>query len=147
MKNFYLRKLLHVGLLLIIISSCNFFEEIGDDCEYSIYIINNSGHHIGSYFATGGEFGTYYPDSLPYTSKNVCYDTSVDSTLPDYVICMPLKRFFKQLPHDTLSVFIFHTDTLNKYSWEKIRDDYKVLKRYDLSQNDLRRMNFKIIFP
>ena len=36
------------------------------------------------------------------------------------------------LPKDTLSIFIFSTDTLNKYSWEEVRRDYKILRRYDL---------------
>lgn len=56
-------------------------------------------------------------------------------------------KIFKQLPRDTLSIFIFHTDTLNKYPWEKIRDEYKILKRYDLSFEDIKRLGYKVPYP
>ena len=32
--------------------------------------------------------------------------------------------------------------TVDKYSWDKIRGDYNVLKRYDLSLDDLKKPNF-----
>ncbi len=56
-------------------------------------------------------------------------------------------ELFDQLPRDTLSVFIFHADTIAKYTWQEIRSGYKILKRYDLSQEDLKNMNYTIIYP
>ena len=56
-------------------------------------------------------------------------------------------ELFDQLPGDTLSVFIFHGDTIAKYNWQEIRSGYKILKRYDLSQEDLKNMNYTIIYP
>jgi hypothetical protein len=50
---------------------------------------------------------------------------------------LPLENYFHKIPSDTLSVFYFHVDTINKYSWEEIRQGYKVLRRYDLSIDDL----------
>ena len=38
---------------------------------------------------------------------------------------------------DNFSIFVIHTDTLSKYSWEEIRNEYKILKRYDV--------NFKVL--
>jgi len=40
-------------------------------------------------------------------------------------------------PKDTVSIFYFHADTVNKYSWEIIQRDYKILRRYDLSTQDI----------
>ena len=57
------------------------------------------------------------------------------------------EEIFFNLPKDTLSVFIFHTDTLTEYTWNEVRDKYMILKRYDLSLDDLRRLNFKITYP
>ncbi len=45
---------------------------------------------------------------------------------------------------DTLSLFIFDADVFDTYSWEEIKNDYKVLKRYDLSPQDLRQLNYII---
>jgi hypothetical protein len=48
---------------------------------------------------------------------------------------------------DTLSIYVFDTDTLNTYDWVKVKVGYKVLKRYDLSLDDLKQMNWTITYP
>lgn len=49
--------------------------------------------------------------------------------------------------NDTLNIFILSKDTVDRYSWDKIRNDYNVLKRYDLSLDDLKNMNWTITYP
>jgi hypothetical protein len=51
------------------------------------------------------------------------------------------------LPRDTIIVFIFSKDTVDTYSWEKIRSEYNILKRYDLSVSDLENHNWTITYP
>ena len=47
-----------------------------------------------------------------------------------------------------LSVFIiFHSDTMEKYTWEEVRDGYEILKRYDLSLDDIKRLDYTIVYP
>ena len=77
---------------------------------------------------------------------NPTYDIS-EVNKPGYMGRLKWSKFFRELPHDTLSVFIFHTDTLKNNSWEEVRDHYKILKRYDLSLSDLEKMHFKIVYP
>ena len=48
---------------------------------------------------------------------------------------------------DTLSVFVFHIDTLLNHSWKEIRDGYKILVRYDLSAKDLESLRGEIYYP
>ncbi len=121
--------------------------ELAMDYAHQIDLKNNAEHSIGYYFATGGKHGTYYPDSLPLSNEYIMYDIrnvlspGLEQHFPDW------KSFFEELPQDTLSVFIFHADTLKKYSWEEIRDGYKVLKRYDLSLEDLEETDFTITYP
>lgn len=50
-------------------------------------------------------------------------------------------------PKDTISIFLLSKDIVNIYSWVEIRDEYKVLKRYDLSLDDLEQSNFTITYP
>jgi hypothetical protein len=38
---------------------------------------------------------------------------------------------------DTLRLFILDVDTVNKYTWEQIRQDYNILARYDITRKDL----------
>jgi len=40
-----------------------------------------------------------------------------------------------------------YPDTLKNDSWENIRDNYKVPKRYDLSLDDLKNMDWTINYP
>jgi hypothetical protein len=139
--------IISIGIIsILLITVCSKCEQAGMDNSYEINLVNNSGHSIGYYFATGGKYGTYYPDSLPETNDYIAYDIS-KVLQPGYESHLNWEKFFQTLPKDTLSVFIFHTDTLNKYSWKEIRDGYKILKRYDLSLTDLERMNWTITYP
>ncbi|MCR4773506.1 MAG: hypothetical protein K5854_04030 [Prevotella sp.] len=53
----------------------------------------------------------------------------------------------KRLPKDTLSVFIISCDTLNKYGYDVVAKENRILVRYDLSIPDLERMNYNIPYP
>jgi hypothetical protein len=135
------------GLIsILLITLCSQCENMTMDKSYEINLVNNSGHNIGYYFATGGKYGTCYPDSLPKTNEYIVYDIS-KVLRPGYESHLSWESYFQELPKDTLSVFIFHTDTLNKYSWEEIRRGYKILKRYNLSYNDLKQTNWTVTYP
>ena len=47
----------------------------------------------------------------------------------------------------TVSLYIYNPDTLAKYKWQQIIDDYNILKRYDLILGDLQRLDFKVAYP
>jgi hypothetical protein len=44
-------------------------------------------------------------------------------------------------------IYIFNQDTLNKYTWEEIQREYKVLQRYDLSSEDINLLYNKYKVP
>jgi hypothetical protein len=50
-------------------------------------------------------------------------------------------------PYKVYMVFIFSYDSLSKLPWAKIRDNYMVLKRYDLTLKELDSMNWTINYP
>jgi hypothetical protein len=54
---------------------------------------------------------------------------------------------FEALPKDTINIFIFDLDSVLHYSWQQIRSGYKILKRYDLSRQDLASKNYVITYP
>lgn len=136
-----LKKLLIFGG--IIFCQC---ESLYMDRVYPIKLVNNKDYSIGCYFSLGGKYGTYYPDTLiPIRQDYVILD--VISKEYTYDSKIEWREIFKELPQDTLSIFIFHTDTLNKYSWEEVRNGYKILKRYDLSLQDIERLNYNVPYP
>ena len=47
----------------------------------------------------------------------------------------------------SLNYFLFYPDTLAKYDWETIRKDYKILIRYDLSRQDLKKLDWCFYYP
>ena len=136
-----------IGLIsILLITVCSQCEKSVMDKSYEINLVNKAGYNIGYYFALGGQYGTFYPDSLPRTNDYIVYDIS-KVLRPGEESHLSWESVFQELPKDTLSVFIFHTDTLNKYSWDEIRNGYKILKRYNLSYDDLKRMNWTITYP
>jgi len=54
---------------------------------------------------------------------------------------------FALLPTDTMSIFFFDPDTLAKYDWSIIREEYKILVRYDLSHDNLRELKWCVCYP
>ena len=50
-------------------------------------------------------------------------------------------------PTETLCLFIFDADTFDIYDWKEIQDGYKILKRYDISYDDIKRLKFQISYP
>ncbi len=83
-------------------------------------------------------------------------DTTLDLEKPRLVMIYPntqnggieSKTDWKdQLQSDTLNIFILSKDTVDTYSWEDIRSEYNILKRYDLNIDDLEKQNWAITYP
>src|SRR5688572_2516594 len=82
---------------------------------------NNSEKAIGHYFALGGRYGNFHPDTvLParsdYVGKHLAGKKSYY-----YDFWESYVQLFASFPQDTLSIYVFSSDTLAKYPWEVIR--------------------------
>lgn len=146
MKKKRISKLMICVTMLVALSSCDFTIWIlGVEPDY-LYIKNDAGFNIGYYAAVGGLYGNFYPDSLPTTDSLVIKKMEPDTKKILLHKQSTWKRYFKNLPYQKLSVFIFNSDTLEAYSWDEVRDEYKILKRYDLSLDDIRNLDYIITF-
>jgi len=135
-------KALVISLFLIIIVAfrCDPIEKF-----YVITISNVSGNSV-YFFETGLQEDIQYPDTiLPVKKPNLALIKANDQ----FRVYSRDKweDNFLMFRADTLSIYFLHTDTINKYSWDKIRNEYRVLKRYDLSLQDLKNLGFKIPYP
>lgn len=54
---------------------------------------------------------------------------------------------FDRLSTEKLSIFVLSKDTVESYTWEEIRNKYKVLKRYDINKQDLIDMGGSVTYP
>lgn len=129
-----LKNLLLISLFIIICSfSCeNLFEH-----AYVIDVHNHSNDTTGCYYSSG------YPDTSLADSK-----PRLQLIEPDYYTRLESKKKWENIAsRDTLIIFILNEDTIEKYSWNKIRSDYKILKRYDLSLDDLKNQDWTVNYP
>ncbi len=113
----------------------------------SITFVNGADTDIGYYFAFGGEGGIMYPDTIPPLTLTPPFPQALIGQSGYYDCNCTEEEIFESIPSDTLSLYMFHPDTLAKYEWQQILDDYNILKRYDLSLEDLRRLDFKVTYP
>jgi len=112
---------------------------------YTINIDNNSAGIV--YFYAYDEFSEIqYPDTvLPSTNPG---PTKLGSGARFYIRDRePWAELINELSSDTLSIFFFADNTYEDSSWSAISNQYLILKRYDLSIEDLERINFKVPYP
>jgi hypothetical protein len=124
------------------------FQCKNDDLARYIDLYNNSGSPISYYLPW--EDSVFYPDTTlpditstlykPYMFKKQ-WSVNFGSPGPNE------NQLFAMFPTDTLSIFFFDPDTLLKYDWRIIREEYKILVRYDLSHSDLKKLNWRIDYP
>jgi len=46
-----------------------------------------------------------------------------------------------------MMVYVFDAHVIETTAWDSVKANYLVLKRYDLSLDDLKRMNWTITYP
>lgn len=140
-KNQNMKSLIFLSIYILLALKCH---KMGG-AKYALDIKNNSTYAIAFYVAALG-IEHMYPDTTLQTFKPSMQVILPGASAPWY-ISVSFDELFKLLPRDTLSLYLFHQDTLNKYDWSAIRNGYKVLKRYDLSLSDLKNRNFIINYP
>ena len=90
-----------------------------------------------------------YPDTVINT-KNLYSDILIEpaSWWFDYYMGYSSERaVYDAFKTDTLSFYIFSPDTIAKYGWTDVRENYRILKRYDLSFSDVESLDFTIYYP
>jgi hypothetical protein len=133
-----MRKILLSAFLFIIVGCGDKFS-VGEKV-YSIIAKNNSSKIISIFYKSN------YPDtSLPSA------EPILGGILPNGSRFLDSKKkwetVFAESPRDTLSFFYLSVDTLSAYPWSVIQSQYKILKRYDLSLQDLQNRNWTITYP
>lgn len=127
---------------LLPLSSC---EKGITEKKYAVIINNNANHKIRYYVASHGSEHIYSDTLMPSQGATLGEILPSESGYRDSSV--PWEEVFKHLPSDTLSVFVFNSDTLAKYPWDTVRSQYLILQRYDLSLKDLQNRNFEIEYP
>ena len=120
--------------ILVLLSGC---EKMG---KHRIIVSNKSTHSISVY----GEY--ILPDTALNLTKPYLEQVKADGA-GDIFDSDVNDEAFSRLRSERLTIFVIHTDTLNKYSWETIVNDYKILKRHELNYDELARTKFVLYYP
>lgn len=56
-------------------------------------------------------------------------------------------EFFEEATNDTLSFYFISKETVSNFDWNEIRNEYLILKRYDVSFDDFQTIDFEIVYP
>lgn len=124
-------------------SSCR---KDSSDCHHNIYFKNNSEKTI--YFKASYNYpDTQIVDPKPYMGSELNRLLPNENGSPlNHSSCYE-QEFKNRIESDTLIIFVFDSQVLESTSWETVKQDYLILKRYDLSLQDLQNMNFKLTYP
>ena len=139
------RSYFFIVVILFLMVSCR-----TEPLLHPLYIVNNSNDTLKIYFNDDKDHRSVYPDTLITNFENriIFEDYPPLSGKLEITAVGSWKKSFKiHTIQDTMSIFVFHSDTLARYSWREIRRDYKVLARYDLSLEDLERLDFELSYP
>ncbi len=141
-----MRKLIFVAILFVF-THC---EKFAMDRKYSLYLKNNTNHAI--VYMIGENIyliPTVYPDTtLGDHSWPIDHTTTIEPNINKDLFggSVKISDIVKDLPADTLSIYIFHIDTLENNTWAEVQAGYK-MKRYDLSLEDLEYLDYKLSYP
>ena len=134
--------------MLFLGSTCNREKE---DCHKTIHFNNNSEKAI---YVSSDD---HYPDTLYFghysglaanaIMSKILAKMSSDRPLQNRDCLETIFKYGVQIPSDTLMIYIFDAEVLESVDWSVVVHNYMVLKRYDLSLDDLKKMNWTITYP
>ncbi len=109
---------------------------------YPLDIKNSSSTIIGFYIA-GKDAENVYPDTtLPDVKPPLIFVDPNDLFTVDSR--EPWSEYIAGMPGDTLSIYIFDRDTINQIPWAEIVTNNNILKRFDVSSDDVSNGNSTI---
>jgi hypothetical protein len=111
----------------------------GSNCKYSIKINNATSLPILTYYQLN------FPDTLIQENKPNFSNASGNS----YCYLDSDERWeeiIRKNEKNVITIFILDYDTIQKYLWSNIRVEYKILKRFELSSDSLKKLGWTLTF-
>ena len=127
--------LLIISSILLLNGSC---EKISDR-DYIIRVRNNSEQTVSV-------FAGYLPDTLLPEIKPNLKDISSGKSKEIYDKEVGDEKF-ERLKTERITVFILDSDTVKTYSWDEVRENYNILKRYTFNNQELNEMGGSVNYP
>jgi hypothetical protein len=135
-------KILLIALLhsILVSSSC---KKESSYYDYRLKVVNNSKDMIYA------DFYQSYPDTT--LSSNSHFDGEILKARPNDTITLirggSWENAFSSDITEKLMVYVFDAEIIEDTPWDTVKANYMVLKRYDLSLQELEKMNWTISYP
>lgn len=132
------------GAIILMSTTCR---KETETCHHNLLIFNNS--NAAAYVS----FSLAFPDTSiidpnPALSPEFFKVTADEKKNLMFSNRDCIEDVFKyRVQSDTISIFIYDAFLLESTSWDKVKQDYLIFKRYDLSLQDLKNRNFTITYP
>lgn len=139
-------KSLFVCMISIILAAATCKKE-KENCHYHLSVLNNSNKPI--YVAMNLNYpDTSITDPNPFLSPELSKVNSGVKNHWGFSFRDCIEDVFQyRIPSDTIMVFIFDSAILSQNSWNLVKQNYLVLRRSDLSLQDLKDKKFLITYP
>lgn len=135
-------------IIFILLSICSTCKREKENCHYKITVLNKTSKSIYIEECNGFPDTTYFkyepnPVLDSYSFKVEAGETSTRAINSRDCIEYNFENLYKT---GTMMIFVFDAQVLETTPWDTIKKKYMVLKRYDLSLEDLKRMNWTITY-
>ena len=129
-------------MLLIPILMGGSCENDDENCHDRIYFLNKTSSTLYIKKEDSAILSSYCPynnshKALPNENNNTAF----------FNVFSGRSDCYENTLKDTLYVFIFEEDVLANHSWADVVDKNLVLQRYNLSLQDLQKLNWQISYP
>ena len=128
--------------MVIILISTNCVDYNRENCHNSITIVNNSDNDI-YYYPNSNYPDTSIVDPNPANSGNEFRIEKYSYKNDTHNSCIE----GKYLIVNKYIYFIYNAQTIDAMPWDTVKKKYLILKRYDLTLQDLQQMNWTITYP
>ena len=114
--------------------------------DSTLKILNNSNDTLFYYIEYRAIGDTLLPDFSIFPDEQAKELNTIEplSTKEDNDAFV---KAFDRLENKVLMLFIFDKEVVDNVPWDTIREEYMVLKRYDLSLQDLEGNNWTVAYP
>lgn len=135
-----------IFLLMFILLFCMGCPDQSDMPDSVITIQNNSSGDVLHFLEYRAPMDTALPVNTIFpSSENISITIINANSERDYKDSYI--QGFKDNPGKVLMIYLFSHDTIEHVTWDRVVDEYMVLRRYDLTLQDLERRNWAIEYP
>jgi hypothetical protein len=134
--------------MLWLTSAAFCFMSCRPDHYFDLSIKNNSDSGIYYTYSTlypdtAVDTSVYIPPGSTRTPSEVIYPGQTNTV----IAIASLQGYFSTIPSDTLEIFIYDAKLVQRTSWDSVVAKYLVLKRYDLTLQEIEKMNGIVTYP